>query len=234
MTLSDNKQVTYRGWFYGHNPLARTQSFGKPDSSQIVTLFRDPRRRAVSAWNHAKHTHHLGTKDAESRFPNSREKLERETQTVIDFARHVHVRACQTKMLVGGQCGMYMNITEEIRSMANERMRALAFVGITDAYNASVCLFHHMWGGTPQPHMFANARPATAHRKKWKPHKLPGGGLQVRPSTWHNLSSTDDPDDFALFLLAKSIFLHRLREYGLLRPPFYNSGSSSAGTNGVF
>lgn len=74
-----------------------------PHMQKVVTLFRDPRKRALSAWNHMKHTHHLGTKDAESRFPNSRKLLETETQTARDFGRHKHVKSCQTKMLVGGQ-----------------------------------------------------------------------------------------------------------------------------------
>jgi hypothetical protein len=99
-------QVTYNGAFYGHNPLRSGHRFDGPDGASVLALFRDPRRRLTSAWNHGKHTHHLGTSDAESRFPRSRELLEKETPTLQDFARHRHVRGCQVKMLVGGQCGM--------------------------------------------------------------------------------------------------------------------------------
>lgn len=152
--------VSYRGYFYGHNPL-KAQQWVDNRGPGVVALFRDPRKRAVSAWNHAKHTHHLGTKNAESLFPNSRQNLEVDTPAVRDFARHMHVQACQTKMLVGGQCGMYHNLTTERIEEAHRRLKHLAFVGLTDAYNMSVCLFHQMWGGVPQPHMFANARPAS-------------------------------------------------------------------------
>lgn len=203
--------VTYRGWFFGHNPL-KPGTFGR-DGPEVVTLFRDPRRRAVSAWNHNKHTHHLGTKDAESKFPKSRELLEKETQNVKDFARHKHVRACQTKMVVGGQCGMYHEIDADLFKQAKANVEKMAFVGLTDYYNASVCLFHEMLGGEPQPYMFMNARPADAHKKTWKPRKLPGGGMQERPSAWETLSELDDPMDYELFVHAKKIFVERLRKY---------------------
>ena len=101
-------QVSYRGFFYGHTPLRVNQQMDDR-GPKIVTLFRDPRKRAVSAWNHAKHTHHLGTKNAESMFPNSRNELENSTLTVRDFAKHKHVQACQSKMLVGGQvCSLFI------------------------------------------------------------------------------------------------------------------------------
>ena len=206
--------VTYRGWFFGHNPL-RPGTFGH-DGPDVVALFRDPRRRAVSAWNHNKHTHHLGTKDAESKFPKSRELLEKETQTVSDFARHKHVQACQTKMVVGGQCGMYHEIDADLFQKAKENVEKMAFVGLTEYYNASVCLFHEMLGGQPQPYMFKNARPADAHKKAWKPRKLPGGGMQERPSAWETLSKLDDPMDYELFLHAKRIFVRKLQEYGYI------------------
>ena len=40
--------------------------------------------------------------------------------------------------------------------------------------------------------------------------------MQVRPSEWKTLGPDDDPIDFDTFLLAKSIFISRLREHGLL------------------
>jgi hypothetical protein len=212
-------QVSYSGGFFGHNPLRPSQQLLQ--TKGVLALFRDPRRRLASAWNHGKHTHHLGTRDAESRFPKSRVLLEKETPTLRDFARHMHVQGCQVKMLVGGQCGMYHNITADVYSKAVERLHRLAFVGVTDAYNASVCLFHHMWGGIPQPHMFANARPARAHRLQWKPSKLPGGGLQVRPTAWNTLSIEDDPYDYRLFVAARDLFTQRLGDHGLLKPPYY-------------
>jgi hypothetical protein len=110
---------------------------------------------------------------------------------------------------------------------ARKRLRALAFVGLTEAYNASVCLFHHEHGGTPQPHMFANARPATAHRTEWTPKPLPGGGLQVRPSAWQSLSIDDDPDDYSIFLDARQLFAQRLHKHGLLRRPYYDEARPS-------
>jgi hypothetical protein len=209
--------VGYKGWFFGHNPLrAGTFTQKEKEIPDVVTLFRDPRRRAVSAWNHAKHTHHLGTNDAETRFPHSRENLEKETQSLKAFATHMHVKSCQTKMLLGGQCGMFHNITPTMFQNAKKYVKMLAFVGLTDHYNASVCLFHDMLGGVPQPHMFMNARPAAAHRESHKLRNLPGGGTQEKPTAWRTLSPLDDPMDFELFEHAQDIFIARLREHRYL------------------
>lgn len=211
--------VSFRGGFFGHNPLGRDHNFEKV---QVIGLFRDPRRRAVSAWNHNKHTHHLGTNDATSRYPSNvsqpgtRLQLERATQTVGEFARHPHVQGCQTKMLIGGQCGMHEDLTPTKLTDASSKLYKLAFVGLTEYYNISVCLFHDMWGGDPQPHMFQNARPAKTHSDEWRPRKLPGGGLQLKPSAWKTLNPDDDPNDFALYLEARKIFVQRLHERGFL------------------
>lgn len=181
----------------------------------MIALFREPRRRAVSAWNHGKHTHHLGTADANSHYPNSRERFEEETPTLEHFSRHMHVVACQTKMLIGGQCGMHHNFTNASLAEARRRLNNLAFVGLTDHYNASVCLFHSMWGGEIAPYMFQNARPGKMHSDR-PPRKLPGGGFQERPSAWSRLSEEDDPIDQATFRAARTLFVKRLAEAGLI------------------
>ena len=128
----------------------------------------------------------------------------------------MHVKSCQTKMLLGGQCGMFHNITPAMFQSAKKYVNRLAFVGLTDYYNASVCLFHEMLGGVPQPHMFKNARPAAAHKDNHKLRKLPGGGTQEKPTAWRTLSPADDPMDFELFEHARDIFTERLRKHGYL------------------
>ena len=40
----------------------------------------------------------------------------------------------------------------------NLRLQAFAFVGITDYWQSSICLFHAMHGGTPRAESFANVR----------------------------------------------------------------------------
>ena len=60
-------------------------------------LFRDPRRRIVSALNDNKHT--FGTRSY------SREYLVQQTPTLMSFAHHRAVQSCQVKMLLGQYCG---------------------------------------------------------------------------------------------------------------------------------
>ena len=38
------------------------------------------------------------------------------------------------------------------------RLRRFAFVGLTEYYDASVCLFHEMFGGRVRPNEFKNVR----------------------------------------------------------------------------
>lgn len=65
---------------------------------------------------------------------------------VVTFA-HPFLGNTQVKMLVGDDCSVPLNITRAIFEEAERRLHNMAFVGLTDAFNASVCLFHHMYGG---------------------------------------------------------------------------------------
>ena len=81
----------------------------------------------------------------------------------------------------------------------------------------SVCLFHETWGGSLEPHMFQNARPAVTHKKEWRPRRLPGGGMQEKPSVWTTLSPEDDPLDFELYEKAKHMFVQELKTFKYLQ-----------------
>lgn len=65
--------------------------------------------------------------------------------------------------------------------------------------------------------MFVNARPATAHRDAWKPKALPGGGFQLKPSAWKDLTPEDDYNDYKIFLAARELFRQRLILYGYIK-----------------
>lgn len=86
-----------------------------------VALFRDPRRRAVSAWNNNKHSYGIGnfhnpiakTLDARARI--------NAMQSVFEFARYPAIQSCQTKMMLGEYCGEYLNITRDMMKEAVSR-----------------------------------------------------------------------------------------------------------------
>lgn len=69
------------------------------------------------------------------------------TKTIEDYAKWPGIEACQVKMLLGDDCSVPIPITRAVYEEAERRLYNMAFVGLTDAFNASVCLFHHMYGG---------------------------------------------------------------------------------------
>lgn len=79
---------------------------------------------------------------------------------IDDFTQHPYIQSCQTKMLVGRYCADNWLVDRKDFELAKARVHELAFVGLTDAYNMSVCLLYHMYQGQPQEWMFAaHARP---------------------------------------------------------------------------
>ena len=96
-------------------------------------------------------------------------------------------------------------------------------MGLTDAFNASVCLFHHMHGGQPLPYMFQSVGRERSsdflfkeYKNTKKYHPLPGGGDRVPSSAWRELSPEDDAFDSRLYKVAREVFIERLKQYGLL------------------
>ena len=98
-------------------------------------------------------------------------------------------------------------------------MHQLAFVGLTDAFNASVCLFHHMHGGVPEEYMFTtHSRSGADLLKKGKP--LISGEPRLPKDYWMKLDEGLDPFDAAIFSSAKEVFSANLIKYGLFKPNY--------------
>jgi len=200
--------------FSNHFPLPGNLERRGPLSP--VALFRDPRRRLVSAWNNNKHSYGLsGLK---------RKQMEEQAQTLDKFVAYPGIPDCQTKMLVGKTCGNDVKVTDAMRTQAFERLRStMAFVGLTDMFNASVCLFHHMYGGAPEEYQFQAVGLERSsdflfkhyHRsKKYQP--LPGGGERVHQDMWKDIDPMAEPNDWPIYQEVVRIFVQRLQAHGLL------------------
>lgn len=173
---------------------------------QIMGLFREPRKRLVSGWNHDKHAMGIDGRD--------RVHFENTVKTIEDYVQYRAIPGCTTKMLIGAYCARTRNITVHAFEEASRRLESMAFVGLTDAFDASACLFSRMFNVTPQPYMFgkrAHARPGQDHHR----HELPGGGTRVPSRYALTLDAAVDPMDQVLYQMAKQIFLARLQQYGL-------------------
>lgn len=67
-------------------------------------------------------------------------------------------------MLLGIHCNYasvsptYFKPTEQQRQQALDIVERMSFVGLTDYWEASICLFHAMYGGRITPHEMDNVR----------------------------------------------------------------------------
>lgn len=100
---------------------------------------------------------------------------------------------CQTKMTLGVPCAAPFELNASHLAEAVRRVgHDFRYVGLTDRWDASVCLFHASLGGSPVPAQFLNTRP-----------RAPGGRGQ-RVSERAALPA--DPWDEALYAAAAARF----------------------------
>jgi hypothetical protein len=191
-------------------------SVPRQNPGALVTLLRDPRQRLVSAWNNNKHSYGATGSD--------RKAIEA-TQTLHDFIVQPGISSCQTKMVLGLSCaGDKTPISAKQLEIAKRVIREqFSFVGVTGSFNASICLFHHMFGGAPRDYSFQAVGLERSsdflfkhyHRTpKFKP--LPGGGKRVPSEAWKQVSVDSDPNDWELYQTAVTLFIDRLKSVGLL------------------
>lgn len=146
-------------------------SLPEPKLKHVVTLFRDPEQRLVSGFYHHRHD-----------CPALRERLAPEceltaalddqacavlrekatTQSLEEYA--ACVGQCSIRMLNGSSCagGDDSASLLSIVGLAS-RINQLGFVGITDQYAWSVCLWHTRFGGPCHASEFGNYRKGPHH-----------------------------------------------------------------------
>ena len=175
----------------GHIPLRAWLA----DSGRGVAMVRHPAKRIVSA-------HHYGQRVGAFQSGAAPPPV-----AVLAYAAAPGIAGCQVKMLTGQWCNAVVRVAREDAAVAIRRLStALAFVGITDYWNASVCLFAAQFGAAPGAADFANSRPT------------PYGGQRAR----HESQVADsglERFDFALYAAAVRLFAARLDAHGIERPP---------------
>lgn len=111
------------------------------------------------------------------------------------------IKGCQTKMVLGVPCAAPLRLNATLLNEATRRLlHDFAFVGLTDRWNASVCLFHAKYGGDVYAVEFANSRPGG---------KRPSLGSGALDASEHLL---DDPYDSALYASAMARFDHDMQQ----------------------
>mmetsp|Transcript_8479 Transcript_8479/g.24366 ORF Transcript_8479/g.24366 Transcript_8479/m.24366 type:complete len:307 (-) Transcript_8479:105-1025(-) len=126
-------------------PFGLLRSVSEDDLSKVVTLFREPRQRIISHW------YHLKSKGLEYSM------------------NHIATwfGACMTQMILGSSCGrtnedgtpfLFELDPDTVKRGVRERVPRFGFVGLTEHWELTVCLFHAMFGGDCLPSEFLQLR----------------------------------------------------------------------------
>ena len=116
------------------------------DASGLVTIFRRPSQRLISAY--LDNYHAWGLK------PSLRRTLKQRAPTIAAFARFPGVAGCMAKMLAGHQCAADVSLNDGRivrQALAVLRSPRLIFIGLAEQWEASICLMHRMLPGHSRP-----------------------------------------------------------------------------------
>merc|ERR1719506_2629393 len=130
--------------------------------SKVVMMVRPPTARVSSGYLHNLHDctpmqeqYGIASQNGERWKPNGDidPKIFKEYAACVD--------SCMTNMLVGHSCGYQGKGSKPVYlRKALERLPQLGFVGLTDHWELSMCLWHAKFGGECLPAEFKNVRPA--------------------------------------------------------------------------
>jgi hypothetical protein len=164
-----------------------------PELQKVFTMIRSPGTRLLSAFHFV--THNTSRKNA----------TEEEVCQYVSRSQIAHTSmSAQVKMVVGKAMSLRGNwhtfenpniASIEDAELGCRNLEIMAFVGISDYWEASICLFHSQYGGEMSDADMLNVRPGRYAKD--------------------GLTSVDcnDERDNHLFECAMQIFLARLRLY---------------------
>jgi len=161
---------------------------------KLMVFLRNPEQRLISSYHHDQHDWPFATPAG----------------SLLEYARVV--QGCAVRMFTrSGKwlenapnvCGGPEPVTAEEVSEARRRLwDGFVFVGLTDHWNLSICLFHTMFGGQCRDTDFQNNRPGREDDT-------------VKYDAASDLGSFVDEADGELFASGRALFMQRLREFGV-------------------
>lgn len=138
--------VLHRLFQTQHRPV-QAQLLTGEDAQSLLGLFRSPNQRIMSAYNDNLHASGFSREAISTMFRDCRGR------GPSCYANYPGIAGCATRMLTGEHCAVegkkgdeLVNITQERIQLAIERVNSMAFVGLTEEWDESVCLFHLMFG----------------------------------------------------------------------------------------
>mmetsp|Transcript_37218 Transcript_37218/g.118451 ORF Transcript_37218/g.118451 Transcript_37218/m.118451 type:complete len:503 (-) Transcript_37218:65-1573(-) len=162
-------------------------------------MLRQPEQRLISSYNHNLHDwpRWKRTKSEPRKNPSLREYAE-------------VVQGCFVKMIAGrpregSYCGEEGQPPQRLVREAKVRLRGLAFVGLTEEWDLSICLFYAMYGGNCTDVAFLNTRPGR------------GRTAEGEYNASKYLGSWRDRFDGRVYKKAQEVFWQRVEQYGVTR-----------------
>ncbi|KAJ1411627.1 hypothetical protein B484DRAFT_482615, partial [Ochromonadaceae sp. CCMP2298] len=132
-----------------HVPLPDLRSLPHLNGS-AVTLFRNPYDRVISSFMHGNGIHNImfpiGFPNRASAKFTLRSQIRRSEFPIFTYASLPGIANCQTKMVLGRDCGRVADLSAEEVGEAVRRVRQdMRFVGLTEESDASAQLFVAMF-----------------------------------------------------------------------------------------
>lgn len=142
----------------GHTPIMdATLNNWAHHKGSFVGMFRQPEQRIISGYLDDQH----GAYEVQGKL-----KLQ-------EYA--AGIAGCAAKMLAGHPCLADGNqVTQDMTALAISRLDDFAFIGITEDWALSVCLFHAKFGGKCHKREFSNVRPGMSRGHTYDISELHG------------------------------------------------------------
>lgn len=199
----------------GHSPLTSNRI---SDLAHVVVMMRDPTQRILSGYYgdlndckdlqeryHCVRRLETGGITCDGDVKTEDNVYERNPRVLSPVEYGRCVENCTANMLTGAPCGD--NRTVDV-DRAVHAIDQLGFVGLTDEWALSVCLWHKKFGGRMLPVELMNVRPGDATRR---------AGKLVRYDEDNLLGFWRPAADMRVFDAAVSRFLREVEELGIDR-----------------
>jgi len=146
---------------------------------QVVAMFRRPSQRLISAYYGGRHTAGFSKMEYQTML----KKLPRDNKGgPAAYARYPGIAGCTARMLTGARCaesaaarpGAAFDSGRARLSEALEMVKKLAFVGLMERWDESICLFHRMFGGPVNTIQLLDFHAGSRHRAEYNESLLEG------------------------------------------------------------
>ncbi|CAE7676867.1 hypothetical protein AK812_SmicGene10751 [Symbiodinium microadriaticum] len=164
-----------------HNPVSQMQT--RYEKWQVVGMFRRPAQRLISAYHNGLHASGFQKEE----YQDMVQACTRGEKAVACYARYPGIAGCTARMLTGGDCaeasskrnGEPFDGGRQRLRQALEMLEDMAFVGLTERWDESVCLFHRMFGGSVSTAQLVDFHSGGSHQDLYDESVLNGFRDQV-------------------------------------------------------